>query len=102
DAQLIQLELRHQLESGVTFTTFYDWGQLWLQHKPDFPGGPLNNRNTYKGFGASVAYTNDDGVNFRATWARRQGHNPNPTQAGNDQDGTRDRNRYWLQISVPF
>ena len=102
DAQLIQLELRHQLESGVTFTTFYDWGQLWLQHKPDFPGGPLNNRNTYKGFGASVAYTNDDGVNFRATWARRQGHNPNATQAGNDQDGTRDRNRYWLQISVPF
>ncbi len=102
EAQLIQLELRHQLMSGVTLTGFYDWGQLWLQHNPDFPGGPLNNRNTYKGFGASVAYTNDDGVNFRATWARRQGHNPNPTQSGNDQDGTRDRNRFWLQIAVPF
>ncbi len=102
DAQLIQLELRHNLESGINLTGFYDWGQLWLQHDPSYPGGPQNNRNTYKGFGASIGYTNDDGVNFKATWARKQGHNPNPTQTGNDQDGTRDRNRYWLQVTVPF
>ena len=102
DAQLIQLELRHRLDSGINLTGFYDWGQLWLQHDPSYPGGPQNNRNTYKGFGASIGYTNDDGVNFRATWARKQGHNPNPTQTGNDQDGTRDRNRYWLQVTVPF
>jgi hemolysin activation/secretion protein len=102
DGQLLQLELRHNLESGIALTGFYDWGQIWLQHDPTFPGGPMHNRNTYKGFGASVGYTNDDGVNFRATWARRQGHNPNPTQTGMDQDGTRDRNRYWLQVTVPF
>ena len=107
DAQLIQLELRHQMDSGVTLTGFYDWGQVWLYRAPDFPGGPVpggpvNNNNTYRGFGASIGYTNDDGVNFRATWARRQGHNPNPTQTGNDQDGTRDRNRYWLQVTLPF
>jgi hemolysin activation/secretion protein len=102
DAQLVQFELRHSLESGINLTGFYDWGQLWLQHDPSYPGGPQHNRNTYKGFGASIGYTNDDGVNFKATWARRQGHNPNPTQTGNDQDGTRDRNRYWLQVTVPF
>lgn len=102
DGQLVQLELRHNLQNGFMVTGFYDWGQVWLQHNPDFPGGPLNNRNTYRGFGVSVGYTNDDGVNFRATWARRQGHNPNPTQTGMDQDGTRDRNRYWLQVTVPF
>ncbi len=102
DAQLIQLELRHNLASGINLTGFYDWGQLWLQPDPSYPGGPQNNRNTYKGFGASIGYTNDDGVNFKATWARKQGHNPNPTQSGNDQDGTRDRNRYWLQVTVPF
>lgn len=102
DAQLIQLELRHQLESGINLATFYDWGQVWLQHDPTYPGGPQHNQNTYKGFGASIGYTNEDGINFKATWARRQGNNPNPTQSGNDQDGTRDRNRYWLQIAVPF
>jgi hemolysin activation/secretion protein len=102
DGQLIQLELRHQLESGINLSSFYDWGQVWIQHDPNFSGGPTNNQNTYKGFGASVAFTNDDGVNFKATWARRQGTNPNPTQTGNDQDGTRDRNRYWLQVTLPF
>lgn len=102
DAQLFQFELRQQFSSGIKVTGFYDWGQVWLQHNPDFPGGPLNNRNTYRGFGTSIGYTNDGGVNFRATWARRQGHNPNPTQTGMDQDGTRDRNRYWLQVTVPF
>ncbi len=102
DAQLIQLELRHQLESGINMAAFYDWGQVWLAHDPSYPGGPQNNRNVYKGFGASIGYTFDDGISLKATWARKDGNNPNPTQTGNDQDGTRDRNRYWLQLSLPF
>jgi hemolysin activation/secretion protein len=102
DAQLIQLELRHQLESGISMAAFYDWGQVWLQHDPSYPGGPQHNLNTYKGFGASIGYTTEDGINFKATWARKHGSNPNPTQTGNDQDGTRDRNRYWLQVTLPF
>ena len=102
DAQLIQLELRQQLESGINLAAFYDWGQVWLQHDPSYPGGPMHNRNTYKGFGASIGYTFEDGLNIKATWARKQGNNPNPTQTGNDQDGTRDRNRYWLQVTLPF
>lgn len=102
DGQLLQFELRHQLESGINLSTFYDWGQVWIQHDPNFPGGPTNNRNTYKGFGASLGYTTNDGVSIKATWARKSGQNPNPTQTGNDQDGTRDRNRYWLQLTLPF
>jgi hemolysin activation/secretion protein len=102
EGQLIQLEVRHQLDSGINMAAFYDWGQVWLQHDPSYPGGPSNNRNTYKGFGASVGYTFDDGMSIKATWARKHGQNPNPTQAGNDQDGTRDRNRYWLQVNLPF
>jgi hemolysin activation/secretion protein len=107
DGQLVQLELRHQLESGINLATFYDWGQAWLYHSPDFPGGPVaggpvKNLNTYKGFGASIGYTTEDGINIKATWARKLGSNPNPTQTGNDQDGTRDRHRYWLQVTVPF
>jgi hypothetical protein len=82
---------------------FYDWGQVYLQHDPNYPGGPNNNRNIYKGFGASVGYTTEDGINIKATWARKVGNNPNPNPInGNDQDGTRDRNRYWLQVTLPF
>ena len=102
EAQLIQLELRHQLESGISLATFYDWGQVWLQNNPNFPGGPQDNSHIYKGFGASIGYTFDNGLSLKATWARKDGDNPNPTQTGKDQDGTRDRNRYWLQLSLPF
>ena len=32
DAELIRLELWHQLEGDINFYTFYDWGQIWIQH----------------------------------------------------------------------
>jgi hemolysin activation/secretion protein len=102
DGQMVQFELRHQLENGINMATFYDWGQVFLQHDATYPGAPQHNQNTYKGFGASIGYTTEDGVSLKATWARKHGQNPNPTQTGNDQDGTRDRNRYWLQVTVPF
>lgn len=103
DGQMVQFELRHQLENGINMAAFYDWGQVYLQHNPDYPGGPANNRNIYKGIGASVGYTTEDGINIKATWARKIGNNPNPNPInGNDQDGTRDRNRYWLQVTLPF
>jgi hemolysin activation/secretion protein len=40
DAQLLTLELRHSLENGIKMAAFYDWGQVWLQHRADFPGAP--------------------------------------------------------------
>lgn len=102
DAQLVSLELRHKLDSGVSIAGFYDWGQIRQQHDASFAGAPLNNQYSLKGLGVSVGYTTEDGVNFKATAARRVGTNPNPTQSGSDQDGTYDRNRYWLQVWVPF
>ena len=102
DAQLVSLEVRHNLDSGINLTGFYDWGQVWQQHDASYPGAPLKNEYILKGFGGSVGYTNAQGVSFKATVARRLGNNPNPTQKGTDQDGTYDRNRYWFQVSVPF
>ncbi len=103
EGQMIQFELRQQLENGINMAAFYDWGQVWLQHDPNYPGGPKDNLHTYKGFGASVGYTFDNGMTVKATWARKHGDNPNPNPInGNDMDGTRDRNRYWLQVNLPF
>ncbi len=103
EGQLVQLELRHQLENGINLAAFYDWGQVWLQHDPNYPGGPAHNVNIYKGIGASVGYTFDNGMSIKGTWARKHGDNPNPNPInGHDMDGTRDRNRYWLQVNLPF
>lgn len=102
DAQLVQLELRHNLDNGLNVAGFYDFGKVWQQHDTNFPGAPLKNVLTYHGFGTSLSYTTPSGVTFKAIWARRRDDNPNPTQTGKDQDGTYDRNRYWLQMHVPF
>jgi hemolysin activation/secretion protein len=102
DGQLVQLELRHNLDDGFTLASFYDFGKIWQQHDANFPGAPQKNILTYHGFGASLGYTTPSGVTFKAIWARRRDGNPNPTQSGKDQDGTYDRNRYWLQMQVPF
>jgi hypothetical protein len=42
------------------------------------------------------------GLLTKLTWARRDGSNPKPTQAGTDADGTRKLNRFWLTTSMPF
>lgn len=99
-AQLVQLELRHQLAPRLGVSGFYDVGQSWGGLGSS--GVNVGERNTYKGFGASLGYTYDSGVQIRATWARRHGANPNPTSSGHDQDGSRDRDRYWLQLNLPF
>ena len=103
DGQLVQMELRHQLDNGVTVAGFYDWGKVWQQHDPNFPGGPQKNQLVYQGFGASIGYTTSSGINMKAIWARRRDDNPYPNPVnGKDQDGSFDRNRYWLQLNVPF
>jgi hemolysin activation/secretion protein len=99
-AQLVQLELRHQLAPRLGVSGFYDVGQSWGGLGAN--GVNVGERNTYKGFGASLGYTYGSGVQVRATWARRHGANPNPTSSGHDQDGSHDRDRYWLQLNLPF
>jgi hypothetical protein len=42
------------------------------------------------------------GFTVKATVARRIGNNPDPLSTGTDQDGSLDKNRFWLQASVPF
>jgi hemolysin activation/secretion protein len=102
EGEVLSFELRQALSESVNVSAFYDWGQIHQQHAPNFPGGPVNNSYILKGVGLSATYVDASGVQLKGIWGSRLGRNPNPTQAGTDQDGTYDRNRYWLQLSVPF
>ena len=104
DGRMLNLEVRHRLDNGITLTGFYDWGHVDELHIPN-PNNPPNHRNGYelRGYGLSASYNFKSGVSAKATWATRDGDNPNPKiPSGTDQDGTRDRNRYWLQVTIPF
>jgi hemolysin activation/secretion protein len=102
EGEVLSLELRQTLGESFNVSAFYDWGQIHQQHNPNFPGGPVNNSYILKGVGLSATYVDTSGVQLKAILGSRLGENPNPTQDGRDQDGTYDRNRFWLQLSVPF
>jgi hemolysin activation/secretion protein len=102
DGEIATIELRYNLNESTTISGFYDWGRVSLMHDANFPGGPKNNSYMLSGYGMGLTHTTPRGVQYRAIWARRDSENPNPTQTGQDQDGTLDRNRFWLQILIPF
>lgn len=98
DGQMANLELRWRLANGVNLTGFYDWG-----HVKNFAAGALS--YDLKGFGLSAGWATAAGLALKATWAYRDGQNPNPTNptnTGTDQDGSLHRNRFWLSASLPF
>jgi hemolysin activation/secretion protein len=103
DGRMLNFELRHRLDNGVTLTGFYDWGHVDELHNPNENNPTLKNSYDLKGFGLSAGYNFQNGVSVKATWATREGSNPNPKiPSGLDQDGSRDRNRFWLQLSIPL
>ena len=103
DGKMLNLELRHRFDNGVTLTGFYDWGHVDELHIPNTNNPTLKNSYDLSGFGLSAAYNFKNGVSAKATWATRDGDNPNPKiPSGTDQDGSRDRNRFWVQVAIPF
>ena len=99
--QMLNLEARWKLPYDFVATVFYDWGRVTQNIDNDLIS---SHPNTYslKGHGLSLAWAAPFGAQLKATWARRDGRNPNPTSTGRDQDGSLDKNRYWLTASLPF
>jgi hemolysin activation/secretion protein len=91
---LSSLELRWKLPADFVLTGFHDYGRV------------RNNdaalSYSLQGYGLSLGWQAPVGVNLKATWAHRMGDNPNPTPAGNDQDGSLTQGRLWLSASLTF
>lgn len=97
-AEMVNLDLRWSVMHGFSAGVFYDWGRA--KNRDD---DTLKDRIILKGGGLSLSWAvPNTGLNLKAVWARRQGENPNPTDTGNDQDGSLKKNRYWLSASYAF
>ncbi len=99
--QLANLELRWSLPLGAMVTGFYDWGRV---RQDGGAHAPASGAGSYslKGYGLTLAWQGPSGISVSATWARRQGSNPQATPAGLDQDGSLHKNRWWLNASLRF
>jgi hemolysin activation/secretion protein len=88
------LEVRWKLEESVSLAAFYDFGRV-----NNSDGSPSY---SLKGSGLWLGLQSLTGAYLKAIWARRLGENPNPSATGLDQDGTLDKDRWWLSASLPF
>jgi hemolysin activation/secretion protein len=102
DGLLLNLEARERLPANFNLTGFFDLGLVQVNENNDIQGAAAPNHEELKGVGVSLDWTARMGLSLKATVARRIGSNPNPTSTGTDQDGSFDKNRVWLQASVPF
>lgn len=100
DGLLVNLELRAHFPNRIDLTGFYDLGRVSVNRNNNYTGAPTLNTFYLQGFGITTAWANNSGFSVKATWARRIGNNPNPTATGNDQDGSLQRDRIWLQATM--
>jgi hemolysin activation/secretion protein len=97
DGWLATLELRYSLSPELQLTGFYDHGQMRVRHDYDYDTTGALRNGTLKGWGIGLNYTLAGNYALRASWARRLGDNPfADANTGNDQDGSKDLNRFWL------
>lgn len=94
---LATLETRYNIHPEVQVSAFYDHGWIRLSHDANYTGSPLVNTGTLKGAGMSISWGQPGNFSLRATWAHRIGDNPfaNPLN-DKDQDGSLDKDRFWL------
>ena len=99
---LVNLEARARLPMSFNVTGFLDWGTVRINKDNEIPGAVARNHADFKGAGVSGSWTASFGLALKATVSRRIGRNPLPTGTGDDQDGSLEKNRFWLQASMPF
>jgi hemolysin activation/secretion protein len=102
DANVINLDLQWRIPNGITLSGFYDYGEVQVNHNNNFTGALTLNNYSLKGLGLAVGWQGQSGITLRVTWAQRIGDNPRANAAGNDQDGTLVRDRFWLEANLPF
>ena len=100
--QLFNLELRWRLPQGLTLSGFYDIGQISVNHSSGFTGAAAPNNYQLQGNGLSLSWQTSTGLVLKCTWAQRIGNHPAPSPNGNDQDGSRLLDRWWLTADLPF
>ena len=97
--QVLSAEWRWRVDPAWVLSAFADVGRV-----VSLPATSSEQHSTLHlaGRGLSVNWQGPQGITTKLTWAHRSGHNPKPTNAGTDGDGTLKLDRFWLTTSVPF
>jgi len=99
---VLNLEARWKPTPDWQLAALYDYGYVTVNHDNSYSSASTLNEYALKGWGLSAAWRGQHKQTLALTWARRIGDNANATTAGNDQDGTYYRERFWLTASLAF
>ena len=99
---VLNLEARWKPSADWQLAALYDYGYVTVNHDNSYSGASTLNEYALKGYGLSATWRGQHKQTLALTWARRIGDNANATTAGNDQDGTYYRERFWLTASLAF
>lgn len=105
-ANVVNLEYQQLLPvagQNLTVAGFYDWGDVTVNKFSSFT--TALNHYQLQGAGLWLGSSVNSGLgqtDFKLTWARRIGHNPNANSSGLDQDGSLVLNRYLFNLNHAF
>lgn len=103
EGAMLNLEVRWRAMTNLVVAGFYDWGSVAINKNNSFADASALNRYDLGGIGISAAWTGPLNITLKATYAHRLGDNPNrDITFGKDQDGSLNKNRFWLTASLPF
>lgn len=99
---LLNLELRHDIQSALQFVAFVGYGEIRL-HKNEWPGWQgantrIGNRYGLSDIGLALNWHQPGDFLIHGSVAQTIGENPGRDINGNDAENTRRRMRLWLQM----
>jgi hemolysin activation/secretion protein len=104
--QLINVEIKNQLNEQAVVSVFYDWGQVKVN-----PNNSTNATNvtadpnifSMQGIGASLNLKFDKNIVLKTSYSHRIGSNPiKNASTGQDSDGSLVLNRLWVSVVKYF
>lgn len=82
----------------------YDWAHVRRNKEPYLGWNNINplmpNEYDLKGYGIAARYQWRANVKVEAMYARKVGDHPGASASGLDADGSADKGRYWLNLTV--
>ncbi|MEI8033705.1 MAG: ShlB/FhaC/HecB family hemolysin secretion/activation protein [Chlorobiaceae bacterium] len=110
EGYLLNAEIRYSLPfplslGNMQLSGFYDAGHTKLnknRYASDVTNATGSNEYWLFGTGLGLVYNYPGRLTLRGIWGHVIGDNPGRSVAGNDSDGTKDKNRYWLQTMLFF
>lgn len=99
----------HYVMSGATqlgdlrLIGFYDWGRIHQFKDDDNLILSTPNKYSLSGYGIGVDIGKPGEIDFNLYWARRDGKNPGRSPVtGRDNDGSNEKNRFWVSLTLHF